>query len=249
MATPPRSAAERSLRPPSRRPIGVRAPATMTDGLSDMAGPPARPIGSRRDEYRRARDGEDPTLLRGLGLCNHAQHDLRHVRIVRRSPATSSPPSTTSASPCPTSTRRSRSTATPSACGCAPGGQRGAGRPRGDDGRRRLRLLHPAARAAERRVDDREVPRPLRPRHPAAGLPGHRPRRGHARRCASAACGCCTTSRAAAPSDSRVNFIHPKDAGGVLVELVEPVDRDDATEPSRLSRRDGRRTPIGLLTQ
>ncbi len=23
-------------------------------------------------------------------------------------------------------------------------------------------------------------------------------------------------------SDSRVNFIHPKDAGGVLVELVEP---------------------------
>jgi methylmalonyl-CoA/ethylmalonyl-CoA epimerase len=25
-------------------------------------------------------------------------------------------------------------------------------------------------------------------------------------------------------SDSRVNFIHPKDAGGVLVELVEPAD-------------------------
>jgi methylmalonyl-CoA/ethylmalonyl-CoA epimerase len=23
-------------------------------------------------------------------------------------------------------------------------------------------------------------------------------------------------------NDSRVNFIHPKDAGGVLVELVEP---------------------------
>ena len=23
-------------------------------------------------------------------------------------------------------------------------------------------------------------------------------------------------------SDSRINFIHPKDAGGVLVELVEP---------------------------
>jgi methylmalonyl-CoA/ethylmalonyl-CoA epimerase len=23
-------------------------------------------------------------------------------------------------------------------------------------------------------------------------------------------------------SDSRVNFVHPKDAGGVLVELVEP---------------------------
>ena len=31
MATPPSSAAERLFRPPSRRPIGVRAPATMTD--------------------------------------------------------------------------------------------------------------------------------------------------------------------------------------------------------------------------
>ena len=27
-------------------------------------------------------------------------------------------------------------------------------------------------------------------------------------------------------SDSRVNFIHPKDAGGVLVELVEPASGD-----------------------
>src|SRR5690349_2809480 len=31
MATPPRSAADLSLSPPSNRPIGVRAPATMTD--------------------------------------------------------------------------------------------------------------------------------------------------------------------------------------------------------------------------
>jgi methylmalonyl-CoA/ethylmalonyl-CoA epimerase len=28
-------------------------------------------------------------------------------------------------------------------------------------------------------------------------------------------------------SDSRVNFIHPKDAGGVLVELVEPAEITD----------------------
>jgi len=27
-------------------------------------------------------------------------------------------------------------------------------------------------------------------------------------------------------SDSRINFIHPKDAGGVLVELVEPAGKD-----------------------
>jgi len=26
-------------------------------------------------------------------------------------------------------------------------------------------------------------------------------------------------------SDSRINFIHPKDAGGVLVELVEPTEQ------------------------
>ncbi len=31
-------------------------------------------------------------------------------------------------------------------------------------------------------------------------------------------------------SDSRINFIHPKDAGGVLVELVEPFD--PAQEPA-----------------
>jgi len=29
-------------------------------------------------------------------------------------------------------------------------------------------------------------------------------------------------------SDSRVNFVHPKDAGGVLVELVEPSGRQHA---------------------
>ena len=44
--------------------------------------------------------------------------------------------------------------------------------------------------------------------------------------CAPPATGCSTTSRAAAPSGSRINFVHPKDAGGVLVELVEhPRDR------------------------
>ena len=37
-------------------------------------------------------------------------------------------------------------------------------------------------------------------------------------------------------SDSRINFIHPKDAGGVLVELVEPasVDVRQPAHPDRL---------------
>ena len=29
-------------------------------------------------------------------------------------------------------------------------------------------------------------------------------------------------------ANSRINFIHPKDAGGVLVELVEPAKEDHA---------------------
>ena len=32
-------------------------------------------------------------------------------------------------------------------------------------------------------------------------------------------------------SNSQVNFIHPKDAGGVLVELVQPAVRDPLTFP------------------
>ena len=32
-------------------------------------------------------------------------------------------------------------------------------------------------------------------------------------------------------ADSRVNFVHPKDAGGVLVELVEPAART-RTDPT-----------------
>ena len=88
-----------------------------------------------------------------------------------------------------------------------------------------IQLLAPL----DRELDDREVPRPLRPGHPADGLPG-RP----------------TSSRSRAilrerglrllydeprrgTSDSRINFIHPKDAGGVLVELVEPAGRRTET--------------------
>ena len=35
---------------------------------------------------------------------------------------------------------------------------------------------------------------------------------------------------------SRVNFIHPKDAGGVLVELVEPADPQPPESPGRSGR-------------
>jgi methylmalonyl-CoA/ethylmalonyl-CoA epimerase len=34
-------------------------------------------------------------------------------------------------------------------------------------------------------------------------------------------------------AESRVNFIHPKDAGGILVELVEPADSDHSADEPR----------------
>ncbi|CAA9227568.1 MAG: Methylmalonyl-CoA epimerase @ Ethylmalonyl-CoA epimerase, partial [uncultured Blastococcus sp.] len=59
----------------------------------------------------------------------------------------------------------------------ARGDERGAGRPRGDAGRRERRHPHPAARAADAGVDDRQVHRPVRSRPAAAGVQG-RGRRG-----------------------------------------------------------------------
>ena len=105
----------------------------------------------------------------------------------------------------------------------APGDQRGAGRPRGD-GRRSATPARASScwRPARRDSHDREVPRPVR-----------------ARASSSSPTGSPTSSRSRAvlrerglrllydeprrgTADSRINFVHPKDAGGVLVELVEP---------------------------
>ena len=91
------------------------------------------------------------------------------------------------------------------------------------DGSSRIQLLAPL----DARLHHREVPRPQRPGHPADGLQRGRHRRDLGRAARARGCGCSTTSPAAAPPDSRINFVHPKDAGGVLIELVEP-----AAEPS-----------------
>ena len=86
---------------------------------------------------------------------------------------------------------------------------------------------HPAARAADAGVDDREVHRPLRPGPAAARLPG-RGRRGGERHPARAGLRLLYDAPKRGTADSRVNFVHPKDTGGVLVELVEPAaDRTD----------------------
>ena len=89
--------------------------------------------------------------------------------------------------------------------------------------RRRHRRRDPAAGPAERELDDREVPRPQRPRAAAGGLHGSTTsRRSAATLRERGPAAALRRARGAAPPDSRVNFIHPKDAGGVLVELVEP---------------------------
>jgi methylmalonyl-CoA/ethylmalonyl-CoA epimerase len=68
---------------------------------------------------------------------------------------------------------------------------------------------------------DREVPRPQRSGHPAAGLPGRRHRR-RVRRAAGQGGAAALRRARRGTADSRINFVHPSDAGGVLVELVEP---------------------------
>ena len=91
--------------------------------------------------------------------------------------------------------------------------------------------------------DDREVPRPLR-----------------ARACSSWPTGSPTSSRSRAvlrerglrllydeprrgTAGSRINFMHPKDAGGVLVELVEPARGTELAAHGAATQRNRTRCP------
>ena len=156
MATPPRSAAERSLRPPSRRPIGVRAPATMTDPDMSASCERARRTDARDDTHRgRRREAvrvrpvsdrshrvaaghapydDDPMTRPPLDIPEHLFTAIDHVGIAV--------PDLDEAIAFYRDDLRH--------AGRPRGDQRGAGRPRGDDGRRRLRLVHPAAGPARR---------------------------------------------------------------------------------------------------
>ena len=226
MATPPRSAPEKSLSEPSRRPIGVRAPATMTPWWRRCARSVAHQLCLQR--HRWARGHSDAGTARCRWPETHHGRCRAGAAVPRLAGMTEQP------QPCFTAIDHV-GVAVPDLDAAIAfyrdtfgmslrprGDQRGAGRPRGDDGRRRRRLLRPAAGPAHPGVDDRDVPRPQRPRRAAGRLPRRRtstpvsatlrerglrllydePRRGTA--------------------GSRINFVHPKDAGGVLVELVEP---------------------------
>ena len=113
----------------------------------------------------------------------------------------------------------------------ARGGQRGAGRPRGDAGRRRLRarciqLLAPLTPDSTiAKFLDRSGPGVQQVAYRVTDIERGQRDAARARRAAAV-----RRAARAAPPDTRINFIHPKDAGGVLVELVEPAAR---TEPCR----------------
>jgi methylmalonyl-CoA/ethylmalonyl-CoA epimerase len=62
----------------------------------------------------------------------------------------------------------------------------------------------------------------VRPGPAAARLPGHRHRRGLRDPARARPAPALRRAQARHGGLSRVNFVHPKDAGGVLVELVEP---------------------------
>src|SRR6478672_10445017 len=99
MATPPRSAADWSFRPPSRRPIGVRAPATITDPpvLADMGVPPlarsksiwcALPDDTHHPDEGRGRP-RDRRVTPGRVRSSHASPVLGRGRISRFAPVRS----------------------------------------------------------------------------------------------------------------------------------------------------------------
>ena len=69
---------------------------------------------------------------------------------------------------------------------------------------------------------DREVPRAQRRGHPAGGVPGRPTSRSPAQRLRDAGLRLLYDAPRRGTAGSRINFVHPKDAGGVLIELVEP---------------------------
>ena len=122
------------------------------------------------------------------------------------------------------------------------GDQRGAGRPRGDDGRRRLRLLHPAARPAERR-SPRSRSSSTAPARACSSWPTGSPTsRRSARSCASAASACCTTRRGAARRTRGSTSSTPRTPAGCSSSWSSPRRR------VTLRRRPHPRSPDRLLT-
>ncbi len=80
----------------------------------------------------------------------------------------------------------------------------------------------PAAGPAAAGLADRTVPRAQRTGHPADGLPGDRHRRELRRPARPQGVRLLYDEPRRGTAGSRINFVHPRDAGGVLVELVEP---------------------------
>ena len=95
---------------------------------------------------------------------------------------------------------------------------------------RQLQLLAPLGRGAA----DRPVPGPIGAGPAAPGLPGRETSITLRVSFGKRVCGCFMMQREPGPRGSRINFVHPKDTGGVLIELVESAAAEPA--PSALGR-------------
>ena len=178
MAKPPRSGAVNPLSEPRRRPTGVRAPATMTEGLATMGRkPPDRPrcrtatipsedvptgqedlVITRIDHVGVAvadLDAAKAFYAETFGLVT-VHEEVNEQQGVREAMLAASP------------------------------------------GRRRTGRAAAAARPRRRRVDDREVPRPVRAGDAPPRLDRRRHRVDERRAAWPGACACSTTSRGGA---------------------------------------------------
>ena len=152
----------------------------------------------------------DPGVSRNRPRRHRRRRPRRGDRLVRSGPSGSSP-------------RTSRSTRS-----------RGCARrccPRRDGGAA-IQLLAPLAAGLGDRQVSSTATAPASSRWPTAWSTSRRRRK----RCGPRANGCSTPSHAAGTAGSRINFVHPKDAGGVLVELVEPAAALALTDSLNRSR-------------
>ena len=95
---------------------------------------------------------------------------------------------------------------------------------RGSDDLLRGRRPAPVTRTAHPGIDHRALPGPQRPRSAAARLSGSRRPGGCERRPDLAGIRTLFDEPRRGTHGSSINFLHPKDAGGVLIELVQPAE-------------------------
>ena len=211
----------RCARPPSSLPNGVRAPPTITDPVAIL------------DSFVRRR------TFSSAAASSERSDSLAPNRVARLDHGAADPrsriwsPSTTSASPCPTSTRRSPSTPRCSAWSWCTG-RRTASRgwprpcwpPQVAAAGAQLQLLAPLTEQSPDRRGSWTAPDQVCSSWRTGSKTSTTPRVFFGER----VCGCSMMQPELAPRGSLINFVHPKDTGGVLIELVQAAAAVERTE-------------------